>query len=271
MDEQFKKKIIEDISKSGFTSEMLASKIFLENKWFDASSGGYYDKDENKTREIDITAYKPLVINNAKKKINVFFHSICEVKKSKSPWIIFKDNSLKHYNTGDAWNNMIFKDNLPVASSTLTNVIGKYSLLNDKKWIGNSIHESFKKPDVNSQWYSAVLASIKASEHILEKESWVVEKKVTYNPEKTSYFVFVKPIVILDGQLFSAQLSNRAEIEIEEINSAVLKFEYKSKQYKRSSYLLDIVTLDKLSSYLEMVDKRQQNIFTHISKLCNAV
>ncbi len=143
------------------------------------------------------------------------------------------------------------------------------SLISQLKWNGYGIHESFKNPNSPSQWYSACVSVCKAAEHALKAESWPklegVEKVIDVfsNPP---YLVFVKPIVILDGILLAADLSEQGEIDIAEIEMAPMKFHFKSRSYTRSSYRIDIIGLNGLEKYIELSNKRHDRIHRGLLK-----
>jgi hypothetical protein len=77
----------------------------------------------------------------------------------------------------------------------------------------------------------------------------------------------VKPIVILDGILLAASLSDTGEVSIEEIQFAPVQFYYKSKHCEKGVYLVDIVTLKGLEEYIRMSERRHQNIFDEVEYL----
>lgn len=48
--------IKKDLEKSGFSTELRARQIFIDSGWSVSAGYGYLDKDEDKSREIDIVA-----------------------------------------------------------------------------------------------------------------------------------------------------------------------------------------------------------------------
>ncbi len=113
MNEELREKLIKDLEKSGFGSEMRALKIFQDFNWRTQSNTWYFDRDEQKTREIDISAYRSISYSlNGKACLGIIFQIFAEVKKTEKPWIVFRHNLDKVYNLC-AWNNMILSKNLP--------------------------------------------------------------------------------------------------------------------------------------------------------------
>lgn len=273
-------KIVNDIKKTGFASEMKAIKKFNAKSWECSGNFNFFDKDEEITRESDLRASQSLTNKNFsdfEKLIRCFFYIVGEVKKTKNPWIIFKEN-IQETNTPkkyDAYDNCIFTRNLPFEKPRLVSYIHKFSLLDTLNFLGYGIHEFNKDPNQPSKWYSACTSICKAAEYVLTTEEEFykqlstkdINSKVSPNILTSSLlFTFIKPIVIIDGKLFSAELDQNSDIFVEEIYFAPLKFYFKTKNYKRSSYNIDIVTLEHLDSYLDISEKRHNSIFEGIEK-----
>lgn len=268
MDEQFKNKIINDLKKSGFGSEMQALRAFLTNEWHCSGGAAYYDRDEQRTREIDFLANRYL----SKDSISCGFYLVGEVKKTERPWVVFKGKQPGDLPRG--WRNLVFFDNLPPGHGPLMIGFDKHSLSSQCLWYGYGIHESFKNPNQTSRWYSAFLSSCKAAEYILESlESLVNEKEDTssdWSPNKESSLCFLQPIVVVDGPLLAADLNDCGEIVIEEIDAAPISFEYRTRQYKqRWGYAVDVVRLSAITNYIGLTERRHQDIFDWMIKIIN--
>ena len=113
---------------------------------------------------------------------------------------------------------------------------------------------------------------MKAAENILESESYkegrVGNDISVWDPDKLVSFAFVKPVVIIDSKLYSAETDMDGHIDLTEVETAPVNFEYRSKHYKRESgYAVDVVTLDALESYIEKAERRHQDIVDGISAL----
>lgn len=99
MDDNFLEKLKQDLVKSGFGSELKVRKIFedhckgdIPSCWGIKTAPIFFDKDENKSREIDLTAVSESILMNETHSC-LTYHLFCEIKKSKSPWMVFKDRS----------------------------------------------------------------------------------------------------------------------------------------------------------------------------------
>ncbi len=266
MDQAFFTKIKNDLLKSGLGSELKAGKIFQQRNWSVSSGGAYYDKDEGKSREIDIVAHHRASVKHNKK--IVIYNSFllhAEVKKSEKPWIVFKAYTTKYLDSC-AWNNIISAINLPVAPQNLTLSLMPHSLKKKNGWVGTGIHEAFKNPDSPSRWYGAFVSAIKSGVDYYETHSPDADKTTNNILENPTEIQFIQPLVILDGKLITAELSDSNEVELEEVHSAAFNFEYKTKNYQDSSYRVDVVTLEGLDEYLSLVEDRQNNFNKAILK-----
>ena len=73
----------------------------------------------------------------------------------------------------------------------------------------------------------------------------------------------LKPVVIIDGGLFGAELIDE-QLVISEIPYTAVKFEYKSPNYARGSYLVDLVSINPLDKYIQLCEKQQQAVVMQI-------
>ena len=268
MNRQIKRKeLIQDLEDSGFGAEMKTIRTFLQRGWGCTGGIRYFDHDAQETQEIAFIAHS----SQHPKRITSRFFIVGEVKKTPSPWIIFKS---KPPLIVDAWNNLIFSDNvpLPAEGDRLVQEMTRRSLLANCQWKGYGVHESFGRRDQPPGWYSAFVSSCKAGEEVLKSESWE-EGRVgngigRWNSEKLVCFTMVKPVVVLDNALFSAEMLENGEIEVSEIDSAPVAFEYRSMHYKRESgYIVDVVRLDALEEYIKESELRHADIVEGIAAL----
>lgn len=265
MNEELRAKLIQDLESSGFGSEMRAIKVFTGRQWY--TEGGYYyfDKDHRQTREIDISAYKfadgPLPNGH---RFRCWYHVVGEVKKSEKAWVIFNGSTELHHRI-DAWNNLVEMPGLPFSKSILVDDFSRNSLVSKLGWKGYGIHESFKKPDAPSRWYSSFIGASKAAQHVFQAN-------VDSEPAENALIgdltcTFVKPVVIFDGPLMAATLSDNGAINIEEVEFAPFAFPFWSEAYEERSYLVDVVRLSSLNEYLEISEQRQSDIVNGVCSI----
>lgn len=257
MDDSFIKNIKQDLVKSGFGAELKVRKIFKEHLkteissyWEIETASMFFDKDENKSREIDLIATAESNLMNVDSSY-IVYHLFCEVKKSKSPWIVFKDsdvsNSYRVKSSSYDTRNTDIDDILRNTNTYLPKLM---------KWKGSGIHEAFKNPSQPSRWYSAFLATVKAS--IDNYERWADDE--FEESIKSIALDIYQPVVIVDGILLSSELDDNDEIELQEIMFASFPFEYKTKNYQQEQHSVDLVSLEYFSEYLRYTEGRKWEI-----------
>lgn len=247
MNEQLEDKLVEDLRRSGFYSEMRAIQACIAAKWECHGGVTYFDKDDRTTRELDFEAVKTWAkLKEYGDRIQVTARLLGQVKKSETPWIVLMDRQLGHSRLTDGLDNVIHMS--ARHPERIGHALRKTSLFERKQWTGTGIHEAFKKPTQSSRWYSAFVSVCKAAESALDTAA------ATPRPE--TYFELIKPVVVLDGTLFGAELTAEGKIVLMATEDAAFAFEYRSDRYERSRYFVDIVTLEALPRYLERVVER---------------
>jgi len=265
--DKFLKAIVKDLEKTGFASEMRAMKAFISQSWRTSGNRSYFDLDENKTREIDFSAYNTLTEYHPQTKEIIgqsFFQVVAEVKKTDKPWIIFRENPHNAWKLQEGWSSLICcaglsdkRDRKILTDILLTSGWGYHV-----GWFGYGVHEAFKPPQQPSRWYEALVKVCKSGEDILKANSF---KKHSY-----PYFFFVKPLVVVDGELISVYLDEKANIKAEQINAAMIDFDFSTTNYKESRYTIDIVSLNYLPNYIEFCELRHKKIFDELKQHCVA-
>ena len=274
MDSDFEKKVIADLEKSGFSSELRAIRTFLSCGWGCTGFANYLDLDQDLITGVDLHAWKDKEVRQEELRYGVQFRIDAEVKKSeKNPWIVFKENS--DHVIDDHINNLTHICGLVPFS--LRHSMAADSTYSQSRWKAYGIHEGFKDPSAPSRSYSAMIKSCKSAESTLkacsayyrEFEELSKGREDDEHAYKERFVVFVKPIVILDGRLLAASLSETGQISIEEIQFAPVQFYYKSKHCQKGIYLVDIITLEGLEQYVRMSERRHQNIFDEVEYLAS--
>jgi hypothetical protein len=287
MDDELRRKLIENIEVSGFGSEMRALRVVQEAGWYSSGPSAYYDRDAAITREIDLVAYRSRYWDGTRDSgtpvsIECFYALSAEVKKTSVPWIVFRGTKDSRERI-DAWQNLIFVDNLPEKTAIYED-LSRHSVAATLGWEGHGVHEAFKSPDKPSRWYSAFIAACKAAESDLEANSWdpanpnveTAESGVVDTAESDKepvtgfhpgpvHLYFAKPVVIVDGPLISAQLNDN-EILLTEIDYANFQFAFRTPEYTTGTYSVDIVRLSALADYLTLAEKRLDDIFAGLCR-----
>lgn len=266
MNEELMQKLKKDLEKSGVATELKVRDIFRHRGWHISGGAAYLDKDEGKSREIDIVAHHGASVRKGDKTIIYNgFKAHVEVKKSEKPWVVFKHYP-SNFLRSCAWNNIIDYINLPCDPVKLAKSLQSHSLIKVNGWEGTGIHEAFKNPDQPSRWYGAFLSAIKSATDYFEEYRTKGEKLSNNLFENPTEITFNQPIVVLDGVIITAELSDEGEIILEEVLSSAFRFDYKTEHYNKSSYRVDVVTVDGLNEYLELAEQRQKSLSSEILK-----
>ena len=253
-------KIYKEVRKSGYPTELIVNKKFQSKDWCCTENQYYIDLDENKGREIDLSAHKSRQCH-ALEDISVWSKLSIEIKKCKKPWVIFTSDKKNTDTGGYGFLNHI---------NNISNEILSYHAIMEKhpsslfNRLGRNAFIPFTKD--NPQIFSALLSSVKSC---IERHRADLDHKEAYN-ESSYDIVFYSPLVIVDSRLFEAYLENNDELKINEAEHIVYSFNYASPNYKSKQYLVDIVTLSGLDNYLDQQSVWIDSIFNTLHSRINA-
>lgn len=272
----FKKKVIADLEKTGFPAEFQVRRTLAAHgaRWDCTGTFPYFDEDEQKLRQLDIYAVMPCGDSvSYDKRTHTVWSLVIEVKKTdkSKPWIILKE---KQHVIRDV---MLWRQdlasfcNLPAQwEENFSWRIYQNSYCKNMKWRGFGVHESFTKPTESSRPYAAMISAIKAAEYCHKmNKAWMKDQKlvtddITKNPSKV---FFVRPVIVLDGDLLCAEADEAGKLQISEIDMAPIEVNYKSQNYERQAYRLDLVRLSALDSYLTFAENQHDAIRKAILEL----
>jgi hypothetical protein len=252
MDESLRDKLLSDVKKTGYPIELQVGDIFSRNGWHVQHNRYYLDKEEQKGKEIDVSAY----VKTHNEGIHVGLHLICEVKKSSDkPWVIF--STKKQFVEGLGWARLHYSQGVDHTILSY-NKIERSSSFREFSRIGRSYHEGFKQSPEHSQIFKALISSIKASEDCLVKNQEAISqdtaiRKVIHKQDKL--ICFIEPMVVLDGFLYEGYLSEKGELELNEIGHIPVSCGYISSEYLRRDHIVDVVTIRELPNLLEQKRK----------------
>jgi hypothetical protein len=268
MSPDFKSKVIADLEKTGFPSEFKVRNAVLSfsGKWTCTGALGFFDLDERKLRQIDICAFMPCGDRVSKKlHTHTVWQLIMEVKKSESgkPWVVFKEDNfllkLAHWRS-----DLVTYCNLPVEwDSNFGWRIHENTFCREMNWLGYGIHESFKQPSETSRPYNAMVSVVKAAEHFHSqavagmKKQKAISSDITKNPTRVT---FTRPVVVLDGELLTAEVDKNGKLVINEADMTPMCVGYKSSNYHRENYRVDVVRLSAIKQYLDFAEKQHDAI-----------
>jgi hypothetical protein len=265
------RKIEEDIRKTGFISEMQATRIFLNRKWDVQVSGAYTDRDSGKDREYDILAgceYFDFDEGTDGPIVELYFEMCVEVKKSKYPWVLLKKPS-HMYGGPNLFSGSLhaFQDSIENASLFMFTE----SPWQDKGWFAYGIHEAFKKPNEHSSSYDALMSAYKAAQEIFDWRTEIFVPKwpdsKLHNPtiKPNPSHVLVRPVVVVDAPLYSAELLPNGSSKANKIEWGIVDFRFGTPNYPTRVCQIDVVQLDFLNKYLESVEEHLEQKFHALS------
>lgn len=261
------KKLLGDIKKTGFPTELKVGSIFQKNDWYIRHSTYYIDIDNNeeKEREIDISAIneREFIVNN--KACKIIHHLICEVKKTDDgkPWIIFttkknpEEDDLKYVKVR-GYGDYSFKlnENETIFSKSR---IHRNSLMGEINRIGRTYFvyiKNKKTQNNNKQIISALYSTIKALEKYFYGSHPLYQRKEIRNVKYKEYNVIlevIEPIIILEGPLYEAYLNGKGDLVLEKASSTIISFNHLC-ETDQNNYLVEVVSLEFLINILSLKD-----------------
>lgn len=225
MDDELRRRIAEDLRKAGFESEMLAIEEFAvvdgNARAASATTIGIRTSAASSTCLQDSVCLE----RDRRRLSPVRDPYRRRGQKAERPWVVLRERTLATDELIDAWTNLTYGFNLPADHVTLAEKLSMHSLLQRNGWQGRGIHESFKHPTGASSSYGACVSVCKAAESALEAE------EASFGPLRTTFedsifFTLIKPVIVVDGILVSATVASDASIDLSEISSAVLRFQF---------------------------------------------
>ncbi|MBI5383247.1 MAG: hypothetical protein HZA90_01025 [Verrucomicrobia bacterium] len=261
MNDELKNKLLQDLEKSGFASEMQTMRTIRRAGWHCSGAGTYFDRDACKTRTIDVEAYslaRDWEVGDGG--VEFEYHLFIEVKKAERPWIVFRQKE-QYENSGDAWHNPYFSHNEALSLGKLVPALHKYSIRKDLGWLGYGVHEAFKEPQDTGRWYAAAVTACKAAYDYVRIDSFKFLEK---SENKQTFLAITQPVVVLDGPLISAEIAEDQTVALEDVPFAPFEFEFSTACYEASNYRIDLVRITSLEAYLNVLKQRVEAIFTQL-------
>lgn len=277
MNEEKINRILADIKKTGFVSELNAASIFLKNNWKVSHNSSYLDKDQEKSREIDLTAQK--FDFEPKFRFRQEFYIAVEIKSSERPWVVFASSKTDDSISSKDWENLFAAENLLIWRHLNTEEIKNGYMRASYDKVGTAFHEVFKSPSQPSQIFEAVISACKAvtfmKDSFEEVRGITSAENISYNPKEYHFLGIFMPLIVVDGELYEAHLDDKGELVLEEKDFIPLRFAYSSPKYRRQfqssseslnylTFFPDIVTQRGLNSYLQKLDFWREVVFNEI-------
>ena len=261
-------KLLEIIKKTGFPTELKVGSIFQKNDWYIRHSTYYTDIDNNeeKEREIDVSAVneREFIVN--KKACKIIHHLICEVKKTDNskPWIIFstrknpEEDDLKYVKVR-GYGDYSFKlnENETIFSKSR---IHRNSLIGKINRIGRSYFVYIKgknNQNNNKQIISALYSTTKALENYFSGSHPLYQRKEIRNVKYKEYNVIlevIEPVIVLEGPIYEAYINDKGDLALGKVSSTIISFNHLCKT-SQNNYLVEVVNLEYLEHFLCLKDE----------------
>ncbi len=260
-DVSIKKKIIADLNKSGFPTEVKITAFLDKSDWTFADTL-FEDSDKGKHREIDINVVYVdySLADTVKRKVKegnenkLISHLIIEIKKSDKPWVFFDNGRIDW-----PW---ILPQNFKSLKKDF-----HYTLIEDLKKLGlnahryekeilhKSHHVSFSSPSQPSVIYEALIKTSKALRYYKKK----------YGVGGCTLHLFI-PMIILEGNLWSASLNKKGSINLKEVESLLVTHSDLIKHKKlgekfEEQQICDVVTVGGFKNRLKTIHVDNKEIY----------
>lgn len=253
MTEPIEKQIEKDLEKSGYIAELHTGCALQKQGWHITYGETYADRDDKKSREIDIVAYR--VFNNKEANLQIVMNLFVEVKQSfKHPWTVFMTHDSFHdygwtiLHAGSAY---MKKGHVAFPNAMTTEPMSRPDMK-----VGSAFHEAFRDPDAPSTIYKALISACKAAFH--GQASWGEDDDTfQYEAGRKVVLEFYVPLVVVAGQLFEVQLIDN-KVEILPADWLPVKLNYSSPQYCKDGDILFhpyITSLKRIEKCLNAFDK----------------
>lgn len=274
---ELEEKILKDIEKTGFVTELKAVSLLIEKGWSAEHSTTYEDKDENRSREIDIIASKVEYVKELGFRLTIYL--VVEVKKSERPWIIFTTDKKfrtpgwaqihNGYNTSKWEKYAEMKEGGYYSTVFDLDCISRKSPRENVFRIGKAFHELEKSPNDKSNIYSALICSGKAAKYFCDRYNYGDQPKDFELDTETDLSLFL-PTVVLDGHLFEVYNGSSGEMKVKKESYIPVEMKYSSPNYRDGNWDIDffpdVVTFDYLSTYIDNIESWRQSMIKKMTK-----
>src|ERR1700694_4644382 len=160
---EFPARLVADLEKSGFGSELSALQVFHRAKFETVAGKVYFDKLLNCQREVDLSAVKDIV-SGSDVILQAIISIVGEVKKSEDPWVVLKSTATYEnpYNVYLS-DTLIEISNARAPTHSIGEKLARSFLASRDPWFGYGIYEAFKKPNALRRWFKAASSVCRAS------------------------------------------------------------------------------------------------------------
>ncbi|MEG3168827.1 hypothetical protein U1737_11575 [Sphingomonas sp. LB3N6] len=232
--------IVDLAKKTGFETELRVASLLRRLGWSVSQNIYYVDKDEGKSREIDIHAYHGNRETVRQPYITCGINLCIEVKKTSDPFVFFSSTP-GVVERGAGYSHLHYKQKVD-------NNILPYNEIDNHKPMGTPLmfgrsYASLKEAKT-AHIQAGIMSSVKGAIHFTDSCS------ERYNDKSLDISFFV-PIVVVDGILMECYLeSDDGELIVRGVNSIVYMQNYLSNAYGSVGTRVHVITLTALESQL---------------------
>jgi len=242
--------IVELARKAGFETELRAAAMLSKAGWRPSQNVYYFDKDENKGRELDICAYKLISHSHDAPHVMIMITLCIEVKRTVEPFV-FYSNSTSDHDFGSGYGLLMWHHNID------SNVL---SFRDIEKNRPNS------KPGRICRSYASLKDG--KTQHIQGGILSALKGAVQYRDRCNERFddtsrdaCFFAPIVVVDGPLYECYIDeNTMQLTAVEADCLVYMQHYESEKYGQMSHRVDIVTMSAFENYIDKHSSWLENL-----------
>jgi len=243
------KKILDDMDRQGFPLEVRVTEMLKSHGWSVDNQEAYFDEETGKQRTVDIVSIKDVDVIPSEKDWAFQIRLVAECKKCGKPWVFY---------VSDMNRNQI-EQRLAVDARIHIDGVGQLLYDKDKgprdipKDIGYTTlfsHALFRpvfdrlaniayEPFTNGKGNSIHKARMQVCSAMMD-----LKHKLEQDTVEILHYILIKPVIILDGQLYAYQDQDLSRSE----------GLYYSVSHHDSRYMIEVVTVDFLQTYLKEIE-----------------
>ena len=245
------KKLLDDVEKTGFPLELRVASALVDHGYLVEHNVYYVDQDEQKGREIEISALKNS--QNVERSAVpgwVRHRLLVECKKSSTrPWVIFTSPATRYDSELTHLKQSGLNPSALLTETDLELVISRHPFWQMPRR-GRSYYEAFrnKNDDAASDTiFRALTTTVKAT---IATMATVGPGGGTVRGDVSFYY----PLVVLDGELYEGYLGSQQQIELVAQPCIPISFRYESAKYPKGRFTVPVVQEGYLGRFLGYLD-----------------
>jgi hypothetical protein len=268
--------IIKELKDSGYPLEIEATLVLESKGWNVLNQEGYLDIEENKWRTIDILASKNMDLSSSSVYKRLHFSLAIECKKLEKPWVFWtrEKKPLRIFDPISAFGliKIESKPQLhPLHFENIANCFHYYSARFNK--VALIPYEPFLKSgksiifEAKSQVIKFLLYEMKRTQDFFVAEEYKEKAKPQYKTINLIALYF--PLIIIDGKLYEMEFEKDEPKLVSSNHIQYLTsfgFQNPDKNYS-GDFLIDIIKIDFLKEYLDMVEEELKQFATKIASI----